>query len=138
MQTYEQIKEIVSKEKDLYEFEYKWFDCIIKRFHWHLNWYLIIPDKFISSDIEDKLEVHWWITYTGTIERIFSTDLTKDYSDKYIIWFDTAHAWDNFIDDTLPEEFKDMFIHERWTYKDYNYVKAEVESLAEQLYLLNK
>ena len=118
------IEDIMKEEKDLYELNINWFDCIIWRSRWHLNWYVsLIKEWYYDLDIID-LNVHWWITYQWDIHIIW---LNKNYYDRKFIWFDTAHAWDAFL-----EEWFDYTL-ETWTYKKYDYVYNQLEELTNQI-----
>ena len=125
--TKEEILEIMKTEKDLYELNINWFDCIIYRFKWHLNWYVSLLKEWYDDLDTNELEVHWWITYEWNLKDLMIQWLTKDYWDNKFIWFDTAHAWDAF----LYPWFEYMLLS--WTYRDYNYVYNELKELTNQL-----
>lgn len=133
--------DIVKKEKNIYIFKYKWLDCAILRHMWHLNWYVAVPewhtfrwmsyfyssrdDKWLSEEAKyiNGIKVHWWLTFGGAL-RLYA----EWYNFTYCFGFDTGHARDCFSDwryANCPDD---------WEYRDYNYVRSEVESLAEQIY----
>jgi hypothetical protein len=127
METIGTIKEKMKWEKDLYELNINWFDCIIMRMRWHLNWYVHI-DFLLLEEQKIELDVHWGITFSWDIGRLSIPLLTKEYPNK-IIWFDTAHAWDAFLDTSLPESYQHIW----WEYRDYEYIECELEELTLQL-----
>ncbi len=130
METIESIRTKMEWEKDLYELNINWFDCIIVRYLWHLNWYVHVPFQ-LTCDIDIyELDVHWWITFDWNVERLWIQWLTKEYPES-LIWFDTSHACDWFIYPDVDEETRACFI--RWEYRNYEYVKSELEKLTLQL-----
>ena len=147
MQTRQEIQVIMKNEKDLYLFKSHWLDCCIIR-HWgHLNGYVAVPKESelywmgyhysdwgeeklsqIEKQIND-IRVHGGLTFADKMNSVSSDKHNFDRC----FGFDTAHAWDAFIIPNLPSHL-DLIAFEYGEYRDYNYVKAEVESLAEQLH----
>lgn len=125
------ILELMEQEWDMYEFNYEWLQCIIVRYIWHWNWYVMVEyNKYFNSTywtFED-VDVHWWVTFTWTTDIL---NLPDKYKSLYAIWFDTAHAWDAFVDTRLPEEHQDIFL--KWEYRDKEFAIEQTKLLAEQL-----
>lgn len=101
-----------------------------------LNGYIGIPEsnKYYNDQIlcSKNLECHGGVTFSNkkddlSFEICLGKDKIKELSSKWWIGFDCAHCWDawptNEIFSSLPET----------TYKDFNYVKKELESLHEQI-----
>jgi len=126
------IKKITDKEKNFYQFNYKWLTCFIIRHMWHLNWYVWLTNsnKNYNKDfqeIEKDIDIHWWLNFSWTLSKLWYD--IKDYEHLSLLWFDCWHAWDAFI---YPDyQAEEMFL--AWEYKDYNFVLKEVRKLADQL-----
>jgi len=151
MQTKEQIKEIMKNEKDLYIWKDWEFICVISRHRWHLNWYVWVnkqhplyeknysfyiykedrknyKEDFLKIvDYIDNIEIHWWLTFSDRAD--FKTNIEwYNFQEYWFFGFDTAHFLDNYIDELSWYNS----INEEWIYKDYKYVKKEVDSLVKQ------
>lgn len=128
------ILELMEQEWDMYEFNHVWLQCIIIRYRWHWNWYVLIDNthKYFWATFNDtsfyNIDVHWWVTYSWTVDNL---NTSGKYKWLYAIWFDTAHAWDAFVDTPLPEEHQDIFL--RWEYRDKEFAIEQTKLLAEQL-----
>jgi len=94
-----------------------------------------IDGKIVMTPVEydeaiDSLNAHGGITYCGTDLDIH--DNVSDQPDEYYWWigFDCAHSFD--FMPGMP------IIHAGATYRDVNFVREEVTSLAKQIYELNE
>ena len=125
-------------EKDIYIFKYKGLQCLILRQEHFgtLNGYVEIPfeHKFYGKDytgeIEDTLSVHGGITYAGNYLN-FEFDNVG-----WWVGFDTIHSGD--ISPKIDKKLDDHH-NGNWevSYKDYEYVKNQIESLVEQILKIN-
>lgn len=127
------IQNKMKDERDFFELEIKWVKCIILRFKWHLNWYVVLPD---DEDIDDSsIDVHWWITFRWTLKELETTPSFMPCMipiTAKLIWFDTAHAGDAFIHEV---NWMNMFEYtlKNWEYRDYQFVYNELVKLVNQL-----
>lgn len=139
---------IIDKEKNVYIFKYRWFDCAILRYTWYLNWYVALPkdhllywfsynnydyDEEIHNDSYirkvkalDKIDVHWWLTFSWELDSI---DI-EWYDFTFCYWFDTCHAWDASYDSSIWY----VRLSEWDIYRDYEYVLQNVKNMADALY----
>lgn len=129
----------IKQENDIYFFKIDGFDCCIKRCMGHLNWYVWVnedspfyglnystyytPTK--EEEYINNIKVHWGLTYAWPLKAS-----AEWYDFSRCLGFDTAHLWDLFINDDWTIS---SYAVPGSTYKDYNYVRNEVEKLATQL-----
>lgn len=110
----------MESEEDVYEFEYKWYNCLILRINWHLNGYVECPP--MDDETTYTFDVHWWITYQWRIEYNGKTYFANG------IWFDTAHYKDCYYD----KKSQYCYCPDSWYYKNKDYVIKELHSLVDQ------
>jgi hypothetical protein len=131
----EQVLEIVQKEPNYENFEYKGYYCVIKRMMYlggQLNGYVRIPENHEYYDKDYSwipydlpIECHGGITFSGELEG----------ETGYYIGFDCAHAWDYmpFLQMQLPSSTRFMEHDPTITYKDINYVRNQCKDIVDQL-----
>ena len=125
-------------EPDLEEFEYEGFKCIIERIYmWdkeklvgefggHLCGYVQMPKDHPLFSVEENsldLEVHGGITFDKKLEN----------GERWI-GFDCAHLWDTIPSNEISK--CRLPVMEGWqpsTYKNFSYVRSEIEGLVKQL-----
>lgn len=120
------INEIIKKEENHKDFEYKGYKCHIHRnpSMLFLCGYVEIPkgNKFYGSDGEN-MSVHGGITFYG--DHLPYSD-EKIY-DNWVLGFDCAHAGD-YINMTSTSVFSNLNI-----YRDMEYVENEIKQLVDQM-----
>lgn len=116
-------------------------DCMIQRNHMGaLCGYVGVgPDHpchgkgYFTDEGEPDVEVHGGLTYAAACEEdglICHVPEPDRPADIWWFGFDCAHAWD--IVPHMAKVYPDLIFHDS-TYKDIDYVAAEVTSLARQL-----
>lgn len=135
---------IINKEQNVKAFKYKWFDCVLLRVLWHINWYVGIPNdhpfygmNYYYSNWDNRLlwekenyinqlHVHWWLTYANNL-KLVEIDW---YDFSWCFWFDTAHGWDAF-------DGWSFIMYDEWRdeYRTQEYVENEVKELVDQILL---
>jgi len=136
------------------------YDCVILR---HpemgvLNGYVGIPKShrlygksptYEDDDPVDHLYVHGGVTYADTIATLLHHDMKElgAFGEEWYFGFDTGHA-----NDIVPmwegtafgdtNHYIAIISHHKgvdtWTYKDFEYVKKQVELLAHQLWEIDQ
>jgi len=120
-----------SAEPDRQEWKYKGFPCLIVRNHMGvLCGYVGVPSNhpYYQMNYEEiPLEVHGGLTYSQHCrENICHKPAEGEPDDVWWLGFDCGHYGD------LIPCYKDL--NPDFEYRDMNYVKAEVEGLADQLH----
>lgn len=117
------------------------YKCTIWRHptHGQLNGYVAIPKGHkchgVSEEtLNNQVEVHGGLTYMGTDKETgeyvvgFDTNHHNDFAPKLVMTIMQYSSWED----------AEWELKERGTYRDWAYVKEQVEKLAEQLEFLNK
>lgn len=126
-------------EPDRVDFEHAGFACLAHRNRVGV-WcgYVAVPPGHPAYGLkyeEIDVEVHGSLTYSDKChEPICHTAKPGEPDEVWWLGFDCAHAWDlcpGMIADLAKIGMNHHFEHE--VYRDLAYVKAEIESLAEQL-----
>lgn len=137
--------EKISKEKHFLFFIHNGFPCIVLRNQIlgyfcgyvgvpnHHHYYNVDYNEMYENDKYHDLEVHWGVNFSSKF-HISGSKYSK-YSDYYYYGFDCGRSGDlTPVNITLNLSFGDD-IHQ---YKDIEYVKNEIKSLADQLACYNK
>ncbi|UQF11345.1 hypothetical protein [Vagococcus lutrae] len=115
----EELAKKITSEGDRKEFQYKGYQCLIKRVSGmgHLCGYVFIPFKhkrYATNSLENDLKVHGGITYCDWLEG------------QWALGFDCAHFGD------LVPNFN--YTHTIFnTYRDMRFVQRELINLVKQL-----
>lgn len=65
---------------------------------WECNGYVVIKKwhpRYWLNYFDIPVSVHWWLTFSEFWKNIKDRGVEWIQDDDYIIWFDTAHLWDN-------------------------------------------
>ena len=119
------LSELINKEGNKKEFNYKGFDCCILRprakIMGHLNGYVKLDEghKYYNKDYDDILvEVHGGLTFSNLMSK------GNGYlPEGFWIGFDCAH-----FEDLIP-----MMSNMDGTYRNMEYVEQEIKNMVDQL-----
>lgn len=120
-------------EPDRVEWRHLGFPCLIVRndMSGALCGYVGVPPGHPALNASDEaFEVHGGVTYGAPCDetgKICHVAQPGEPDEVHWIGFDCAHAGD------LCPGMKELRFND-WTYRDVNYVRAEVERLAEQVF----
>lgn len=111
-------------------FEYKGLKCMILRVYGlgHLCGYVGINFEDANwNTLEDMIDVHGSITFFEPYSNLLGSFSDYFAGCTHVIGFDAGHAGD------LSPQFYQTELSSWSTYRDIEYVKAETESMAEQI-----
>jgi len=135
-------------EPDRLEWKHLGFPCLIVRVRTHgaLCGYVAVPPGHLwhGQDMDDiQARVHGGLTYADSCSgNVCHVPAPGEPDDVHWVGFDNAHGGDFCPGDKLnhcksvafpsPFSYDDGSFSDRGTYRDINYVKEQVESLAQQ------